>query len=591
VIITPTSLTINQLLGSANEQYLIPTYQRRYSWHERQVGELIDDIRLIEGGDTHLLGSIVCLTGHHTAGLNRLELVDGQQRLTTLSILLECIRQRLESLEEVDAAQEISRLLTAKPLGGKPARKVLLDSIDAADFERLIGKSSDDICDNKQLCMAFQIVREWVSAQPLEELSKFLYRLVNQSIVIRLDVSEAKDAFKLFETINNRGLKLSPTDIIKNFLLGNAARFGHDQLQLARSSWSALIGHLDGTNPDAFFRYYLMAQAHYRVTASEVVACFKELFMEQVLEAKDLPERHLYIDNEEDEEEEGTEPGEENSTLFLNEVGTFSFQDFLSRLVVCAQVYGELILVKTGKPKIDRHLRNLRMIKAVQTYGLLMHLRTGGCSDKDFIQTLRLTENFILRRHICRERANETEALFARLCAVNPVDPISAIKEAYRPLCPSDEKFSQEFEEASFKGPLVDRARYCLERFETTKHGEHDELQVLGSDDVHVEHIIPLKIKTRRAIEEFGDWPSYLGEKADALHARYVWRIGNLTIFAGPLNIAASNNPFAKKKVAYKQSAIKLTQDVAAMPQFKFKQLQQRSHELAELAIKLWPQP
>ena len=61
MIITPTSLTINQLFGSNNEQYVIPTYQRRYSWHERQIWELIDDIGLIEGSDTHLLGSIVCL--------------------------------------------------------------------------------------------------------------------------------------------------------------------------------------------------------------------------------------------------------------------------------------------------------------------------------------------------------------------------------------------------------------------------------------------------------------------------------------------------------------------------------------------------
>jgi len=116
VIITPTSLTITQLFGSTNEQYVIPTYQRRYSWHERQLWELIDDILLIDDGDTHLLGSIVCLAGHHTAGLNRLELVDGQQRLTTVTIILECIRQRLERDGEADEAAEVARLLSAKPL-------------------------------------------------------------------------------------------------------------------------------------------------------------------------------------------------------------------------------------------------------------------------------------------------------------------------------------------------------------------------------------------------------------------------------------------------------------------------------------------
>lgn len=236
MIITPTSLTINQLFGSNNEQYVIPTYQRRYSWHERQVWELIEDIKLIEGNDTHLLGSIVCLAGHHTAGLNKLELVDGQQRLTTITILLECLRQRLDAAEEADDAAEVARLLSAKPLGGKPVRKVALDSIDSAEFDRLVKNDQGQEFQNLQLQWAFRSVREWVAEQTLENLGSFLYRLKNQAIVIRLDVSEAKDAFKLFETINNRGLRLSPTDIIKNFLLGNAARFGDEALQSARTS-------------------------------------------------------------------------------------------------------------------------------------------------------------------------------------------------------------------------------------------------------------------------------------------------------------------------------------------------------------------
>src|SRR5262249_25130746 len=93
--ITPTSLTISQLLGSQNEQYAIPAYQRRYSWKRTQVGDLWDDLRVLEPTDSHLFGTIVCLTGHHKAGINRLELVDGQQRLTTISILLHTLLERL----------------------------------------------------------------------------------------------------------------------------------------------------------------------------------------------------------------------------------------------------------------------------------------------------------------------------------------------------------------------------------------------------------------------------------------------------------------------------------------------------------------
>ena len=594
MIITPASLTINQLFGSTNEQYVIPTYQRRYSWHERQVWELIDDILLLEDGDTHLLGSIVCLAGHHTAGLNKLELVDGQQRLTTVTIILECIRQRLVQEGETDDAAEVGRLLSAKPLGGKPLRKVALDSIDSTEFSQLILNNQEQVFQNHQLQSAFTIIREWIDDQSLEKLSAFLYRLKNQAIVIRLDVSEAKDAFKLFETINNRGLRLSPTDIIKNFLLGNAARFSPEALQSARDSWAALIMYLDGTNSDAFFRYYLMALVQTRITAAEVVAHFKEVFMNQVTEAAALPERHLYADADESEDEDVT-VGEALDGTVTEVVASNSdqvnFNEFLARLVRSAKVYGELVLVKTSDARINRHLRNLRMIKAVQTYGFLMHLRAGGCNDKLFREVLKLTESFVLRRHICRERSNETEALFAKMCAIDPASPVKLTKEAYSDLCPSDDKFREEFASTSFPANLVDRARYCLERIEMAKHGSYDELQVLGADDVHVEHIIPQKIKTKKAVEEFGDWITYLGDKAETLHPKYVSRIGNLTIFSGTLNIGASNNPFLKKKQAYRDSGIKLTQELLAMPQFKFKNVEKRSMELAVVAVGLWPKP
>lgn len=591
-MIKPTSLTINELFGSNNVQYVIPTYQRRYSWHERQVWELIDDIGLIEGGDRHLLGSIVCLVEHYSSGLNKLELVDGQQRLTTISILLECIGQRLKEMGEKDEAAGVGRLLYAKPLGGQQVRKISLDSIDADEFDRLVNNDTKHEYKNKHLAWAFSTVREWVAGQKLDFLASFLYRLLNQAIVIRLDVGDAKDAFKLFETINNRGLKLSPTDIIKNFLLGNAARFGSDALQSARVGWMQLIQYLDGTNADAFFRYYLMSVLKSRLTANEVVPGFKKVFMIQVSEANALPERHLYADPEDTTEEDSENDVSSVVTeIDSSSIGQVNFIDFLARLVSSAKIYGELVLVKTKDVEINRHLRNLKMIKAVQTYGFLMHLQIGQCTKKNFKEVLKLTESFVLRRHVCRERSNDTEALFARLCGINPKDPIQKTREAYRELCPNDEKFRNEFASGNFSANVIDRARYCLEQIELSKHGGYSELVVLGAEDVHVEHIIPQKIKTKKSKEEFGDWPKYLGVNAEIHHLNYVSRIGNLTLFAGALNISASNNPFHKKRTAYKDSSIKLTQELAKKPHFKFKDVDNRSGELSKNAVELWPMP
>lgn len=599
--ITPASFTLNQLLGSANEKFVIPSYQRRYSWRAQQLFDLINDVDVLEGADSHLLGSIVCLTGDHVAGLNSLELVDGQQRLTTISIILECLRARFENENAQEHVQELDRLLNAKPYNGPSVRKIALDTMDSVEFQQHI-KSATEEAEvhflNPRLRDAFVNTREWVADEKLEDLLAFKYRLLNQAFVVRLDVSAAKDAFKLFETINNRGLRLSPTDLIKNFVLGNAARFGPESLNAAKASWSKLTEHLDRVDSDAFFRFFIIARLATRLTKSQVVSKFQNYFMNAVSEAEALPDRQWYGyeeegDEEGDEEDEGEDTPDSETTTNLEDTASIkmTFEEFMTGLVKSAKVYGELINQHTGDPKIDRHLRNLGMIKATQSYGLLMHLRASGISKKTFIEVLKLTESFILRRHVCRERANDTEALFAKLCNADPKNPISDLLAAYREACPTDEKFAAEFANAAFTSNIIDRARYCLEQLELAKHGEHAELGVLGTDSVHVEHIIPKRISTKKSREEFGNWEEYLGNGAHAKHSKQVNRIGNLTLFSGTLNIVASNNPFRMKKQGYKASSILMTKELSQMTSFKFSQVDTRSKDLADKAVLRWAVP
>jgi len=600
VFIKPTSLSVAQLLGGQSEQYVIPAYQRRYSWQEKQLTELIEDIELLEHNDSHLLGSIVCLVGPYRAGLNHLELVDGQQRVTTLNILLHCILERLryEGATVQSQATSVEAMLQSHALGARPVRKIALDSIDADEFEQHVGNQEILQPRNPNLDFAFKFYREWAQQLSLEKLVVFLYRLTNQATVIRLDVADAKDAFKLFETINNRGLRLSATDIIKNFVLGNAARFGEPALEQARLRWAEVISHLDGANFENFFRHYLAATLKRRVTSAYVVSYFKSVFMDRVSEAASLPERHWYADDSvlgDEAESIGDEADDETPVSTAREVAPsempkVSFSEFLRDLTHFAKVFGQIVTANTGVPTIDRRLRNLRMIKSVQTYGFLMALRAGGCKDSTFAEVLRLTEAFMLRRHICRERANENESMFARLCGVDPADPLPRVKEEFRALSPSDDAFETSFATFEFSASVIERARYCLERFEQEEHGSFDELAVTGTDLVHVEHIIPQKIKTKRAVEEHGDWVSYLGDKALAKHPHYVCRLGNLTLFAGTLNIGASNHPYQRKTQAYLQSGLKMTRALPAdYPEFNFDAVDQRSSKLARKAVALWP--
>ncbi|MBY3117299.1 DUF262 domain-containing protein [Rhizobium laguerreae] len=593
--IQPHALSISNLLGTQNEQFLIPSYQRRYSWGPEQLYQLIDDIGMIETNDGHLLGSIVCLTGAHSGGLNTLELVDGQQRLTTISIILECLRERFDAEGNTDRVQEISRLLRCRTYDGPALPKIKLDTMDAEEFRMHLERTSsgNQTCLNENLRKVFECAREWVKDEAAEDISKFAHKLISDAIIVRLDVANAKDAFKLFETINNRGLRLSLTDIIKNFMLGNAARFGDDQLEAAKKSWSTLVAHLDGTDSDSFFRYFLISKLQARVTKSKVIEDFRWFFMSEVIETDKLPDRaYYYWDEEGDEDEsEGIDEAKEKLEEHAKATTQITCKEFLANLASAGKAYGELISCNTGQKKIDRHLRNLRMIKATQAYGFLMHLRVGGIDDATFVNVLKLTENFLVRRHVCRERANETETLFAHLCEIDPLNPLPDLIENYREYTPTDEKFREDFASAQYPANIIERARYCLEQFEIAKHGTHQELAVLGSEEVHVEHIIPQKIQARRNRPEQEGWLSYLGDRAAHRHTRNVGRIGNLTLFAGTLNIIASNNPFEAKKSNYQQSSILLTKALAKHTNFRFPQVDARSKELAALAVTQWPIP
>lgn len=601
--INPQSLSVNQLLSSNNEQYVIPAYQRRYSWQETQLEEIINDLERLDRSDNHFLGSIVCLVEPLSAGINKLEVVDGQQRLTTISILLQCMGERFKSLGCDREHANIQYLLTAKPSGLPASPKISLESLDAMEYQQQIDGPAVLKPKNPNLALAFATFRAWAAKHDTESLDIMLSKLKDLSIVIRLNVSNSKDAFKLFETINNRGLRLSSTDLIKNFLLGNAASFGSDELAFARLKWAEIIGNLDGINQENFFRHFLTATIKKRVTRAYVVAYFKALFEQQVHGAeklvgtKVLPTiQNEYTEADEDDgDEDSLEVEEASPKLKLNkkklsDAPMVSFKEFVEDLVRQSFIYSEIVNGSTKNLSINRRLRNLRMIKSVQTYGFLLAMRSRGCPDKTFEQLLELTESFLLRRHICKRRSNENESMFGTLCSANALDPIPAVVKAFQELSPTDDEFSVAFVKFEFKSSLIDRARYCLEKFEVSLHGSFSEIEIADTDKVHVEHIIPQTIKNTSNKKDADGWIQYLGDRAEAHHKHNVSKIGNLSLLAGTLNITASNAAYDVKKVEYQKSAIKITAMLPAKyPEFRFEDVEKRSKFFAEMAPKLWP--
>ncbi|MDH1475219.1 DUF262 domain-containing HNH endonuclease family protein [Comamonas thiooxydans] len=591
--ITPTTLSLQQFFAVGNEQFLIPAYQRRYAWGQRQQRELFDDLRLLPPGDTHLLGTVLFLSDTHRPGINQLELVDGQQRVTTITVLMQVLARRFDREGDADTAQELTKLLQCKGVDRKAQAKLQLGDLDHEDYLRVMEGGDTSEMENECLRSVHEHFTKWVDALSVDQLNEFLHKLLNSASIIRLDVGAAKDAYKLFETINNRGLRLKPTDIIKNFLLGHASSLSDGTLGKVKDDWRKLIVALDGLDSDDFFRHWLAGKLHRKVTKTKLVADFKSYYLRHVQEAESMTEfMSSTIKDDEDEEdyEDVAITGDEDEvTETSTRIKKVKLTAFAKALRQSAELYSGLLWCTTRSTKVNRHIENLWRIKAFQAFTWLLDMfGRESLDEKAQLRLLRALEAFMMRRHICEKRSNELETIFAGLTGIANEGYERAVLEVLRDHTPDDDEFESAFASFPFVPAVIDRARYALEMFEYKAIGHKNEYYLAEPDDLELEHIIPKAADKASTKKDFGDWPSYLGEGWKVKHTKMLHRIGNMTLLADELNVVASNNPFLAKRKEYAKSNIQLTKDLVCLPQFKFKQVEDRSKTFAKQAVTVW---
>lgn len=595
--ITPTTLTLQQFFSVGNEQFLIPAYQRRYAWGQRQQRELFDDIRLLPAADAHLLGTVLLLSDTHKPGVNHLELVDGQQRVTTLTILMRVLARRYEKDGDKEAAQELEKLLHCRGIDRKTQPKLHLGDLDHSDYAAIMDSMDVSEVDNERLKGAHLNFTAWVEQLKTDELNEFFHKLLNNASIIRLDVGAAKDAYKLFETINNRGLRLKPTDIIKNFLLGHASSLSQATLDKVKDDWRKLIVALDGLDSDDFFRQWLAGKLHRKVSKTKLVGDFKGYYLRSVVEAESMTEflSSVIKDEEDDDETEDAilvasdEDDTADAGLKSGKARKVKLIAFAKALRQSAELYSKLLWCETGFEKLDRHIGNLWDIKAFQAFTWLLDMfGRDSLDEKARIRLLRTLESFMMRRHICEKRSNELETIFAMLTGLDDVDYEKTAIGILREHTPDDDEFSAAFAAFPFVPAVINRARYALQVLEYDAIGHKNEYYLADPDELELEHIIPKAADKASTKKELGDWPSYLGDGWKTKHSRMLHRIGNMTLIADELNVVASNNPFQSKKKEYASSNIQLTRDVAGLPHFRFKQVEERCQHFASRAVVLW---
>lgn len=551
-------------LFDQNERLRIPSYQRRYSWEEEQFTDLWRDLDNIGPDGTHFFGTIVFMSGTHVAGgTNEIDIVDGQQRITTVSILLCAIRDHLrETYDEGDIAQRVEsideNLWIVNRDGEKQGMRLNLGNLDRESYQSLVNGYINEI-KNGKIKTAYEFFRDQLNTEcsGLDDVKEIHDRILDQLIYVSITAKGHSEAYQLFETMNNRGLSLSPIDLMKNYLLMRAANRATADEDRVENLWGDIIKNLDSlsdvNNPGVtFFRQYFMSSSilgiHEKITTKKL---YDPTFIKTIDRADDI--------------ETLLEDIREKSSLFCKllqqDIDQFS---------------------PSENSEVNRLLRDSQIVSITPFTFFLRAFSES--EDVDLLKEIIQKSNALLiRRQICDRNTGPHDTIFNHLSqnAFESTDPLGYINRYLESegRFPNDDQFKRHFTQEDFS--RSDRTKYILSKIEEDHFGHGGKEVVQSRYQVHIEHILPTypgKNLTRLWLEPF--------EISDDEHDDFKKKIGNLTLLEEDPNISASNRSLEKKQEYYSENTtdFKMTHELQDKERWGISEIEARSEDLAEIA-------
>ncbi|MFQ6026127.1 MAG: DUF262 domain-containing protein [Dehalococcoidia bacterium] len=536
-------------------EFVVPKYQRGYAWGNEEIDALWNDLEAaIQRNDPdYFLGTTVFVKDPEDT--KRSTVIDGQQRLATLTILLAVLRDILEELNSSQDANDLHGLIKRRYLG-RESLVVTLGSRDEEEFRRYVqarlndservsrgtkrrasgrGRPSRAHIRNAYDRL-FQKANEYTEGlsegQAAEKLIT-LGRYASENLVIAgVFVPSDEDAYIIFESVNARGLGLSIADLVKNHLFTLASR--QKSLQRVESLWDELVDFIDPGSLDRFLRYHWLSQ-------HEVVT-----------------QRRLY------------------RTIKVYLGGSRSRADsFIQELVDSALIYQELLQPGSKDPEAAT-LRQLNEIGVTQQLPFLMACKER-LDARGFARAVHLVESMYVRYLLVGgQNPNVLEGYYSQWAKqIRDGQPIAEIGHKAKSFLSDQIKGSLKENLVGLNQLTVPQARYLLRKFNEKLHGPTE----LDWSNTTVEHIIP-----RKPTKE---WQDNLGIAANEIQD-WVRRLGNITLLDEGLNIGASNRPFDQKRQKYEESKFDLTRSVAKDATWDTNNVIQRERQFAEVADQIW---
>lgn len=563
-----TEASFNAVISESRIQFIVPLWQRLYSWETDQWKDLWEDLlylyaKLQEGKSAkHFLGSVVVKTIEEKVGeITRRILIDGQQRVTTLLLICALIRDRARDDGNVNLVNEIESdflfNIHAKKLGDKP--KLRPTEADRKIFDLLVGGSTSGKSglDGSQLSRAYKFFeRRLNDGHDLEKLLDCVRAL--RLVTIRLE--EGDNPNRIFETLNFRGKELDQADLVRNYFMmaikdeNKAAEIYYDVwFPMQQSLGTRTLERIE--NLEDFLRHYI-------VMINQEVVKKDRIYSEMRRRLKYSSEDQIILE--------------------LKSISAYS------------KYYGRLLFAnRESDSDIRRGIERLNRLKVGVHYPFLLKIYKGfsggEISKEDFCLILETIESFVVRRFFQRLPTNSFNRLFAELCklpyadaATSLRDELAARSEYSARYWPSDDKFENQFRAIPIYRISPERCRFVLETLEEDfKHPERVELSNLW-----IEHVMPDTLDEK--------WKGYLGSNWENVHETYLHTIGNLTLVAPePNRDILKNKLFSEKKTDwYSKSKLSLTLEINNnWNEWTENEIQERASILAQRALKIWQRP
>ncbi len=553
-----------KFFDGSDKRFIIPLYQRNYDWKEDNCEQLFQDLMKLHNSErrSHFFGSIVSSIQQ---GTEDRFIIDGQQRITTVSLLLIAMVNankdgQIEATDSKLVEKIFKRYLVDEYQ--EDERKVKLKPIkkDMQAFDALLYKPKEQYIKESNVTRNYDFFYDKItrSGLTIDELFETIKKL--EVINIRLD--EDDDPQLIFESLNSTGLDLSEADKIRNYLLMSLAPAEQDDLYTRY--WNP-IEECTKYEPSSFVRDYLTMKQGKIGRIDKIYFIFKDYAESEKIERSNLLEdMHHY-----------------------------------------AKIYSQVTNATVGTLKLNRKLDQLRTLDSTIAYPFFLaffdYAFKAGLTETEIYSVLDVIEAYWARRIVCNLPSNALNKVFATLhrdvlnllnknsneTAPSYVDVLTYVllKKGRSSVFPSDEEVRGDFKTRQIYKMPINARMFILERMENQDNNErHDVVKELTEKNITIEHIMPQTLSDK--------WKTALGEDWERIHQEYLHTMANLTLTG--YNSQYSNLTFVEKRdmeKGFKDSAFRLNNSVKSCEQWTESELKARQNEMLNVFMRLWPMP